>query len=94
VKPRTGITTHWFAIIELARTEGKNPVIPEWTAEAYFVAIQQLAEIGASQVMSATDTEVVRSILAVLAIAKGLRSYGSLVLNYSEDELSEMQFRE
>ncbi len=53
-----------------------------------------LASFGASQVMSAKDIKVVRSILAVLAIAKGVRSYGSLILNYSEDELLEMQFRE
>ena len=59
------------AIIELARTEGKNPDVPEWIAEDYFQAIRKLAEIGAKEVMQAEAADDVSAILGVVAIEKG-----------------------
>ena len=58
------------AIIELARSEGSNPDVPQWLRAEYFDAIRQLAEIGTTEVMKAESAEDVRSILSVIAIEK------------------------
>ena len=81
------------AIIELARNEGKNPDVPEWIADDYFKAIGNLAEIGAKEVLQAETAEDVRAILSVIAINKGLRIHGRVLVNYSEDELMEIESR-
>ena len=81
------------AIIELARTEGKNPDVPEWIADDYFQAIRKLAEIGTKEVLQAKTAEDVRAILSVVAIERGLRTHGRFLVNYSEDELSDIEPR-
>jgi hypothetical protein len=79
------------AIIELARTESKNPEVPDWLREDYFGSIQELARMGTNDVLSAHDTETKRAILGVVAIAAGLRTHGKFLVEYSEEELSEME---
>jgi hypothetical protein len=79
------------AIIELARKEGKNPDVPQWIADDYFEAIRRLAEIGASEVLQAETAEDVRAILSIIAINKGLRKHGSFLVNFSEDELTDIE---
>ena len=79
------------AVIESARAKGNNPAVPKWLENDYFSAIQELAKIGAAEVLSANDTETCRAILGVIAIAKGLRTQGRLLVEYSEDELLEME---
>jgi hypothetical protein len=81
------------AIIELARKEGKNPDVPQWIADDYFQAIRRLAEIGTAEILQAETAEDVRAILSVIAIEKGLRIYGKYLVNYSEDELLDIQSR-
>jgi hypothetical protein len=78
------------AIIELARKEGNNPDVPDWIEDEYFQAIRELAEIGVTEVLQAETTEDVRAILSIIAVAKGLRIHGELLLNYAEDELREI----
>jgi hypothetical protein len=82
------------AIIELARGPGKNPPVPEWLEEDYSRAIQELAEIGAADIQQAKDLEGVRAILSILAISKGARIHAKFLLNYSEEELLELEFRD
>ncbi|MFZ0136336.1 MAG: hypothetical protein WAK89_04705 [Candidatus Sulfotelmatobacter sp.] len=82
------------AIIELARTEKQNPGLPAWLEEDYFHAIRELAEIGAAEVLRAEEAETVRAILSVVAIAKGLRTHGKFLVEYSEDELLEIESHE
>jgi hypothetical protein len=79
------------AAIELARTERENPAVPKWLEKEYFNAIQELAKSGASEIMLTEETEAVRSILSVMAIAKGLRTHGKFLVEYSEDELLDME---
>jgi hypothetical protein len=79
------------AIIELARKRGSNPDVPQWLQADYFRALQKLAEIGAEEVLRSEDPDVTRAILSILAIAKGLRKHGDILINYSEDELPEQQ---
>jgi hypothetical protein len=79
------------AIIELARMEGSNPALPNWLESGYFRAIQELAEIGAGEVLRAEDPDTVRAILSVIAIAKGLRVHGKFLVNCSDEEMLEFE---
>lgn len=79
------------AVIELARQEGKNPDVPRWIVDDYFLAIRELAEIGTTEISQAESAEDVRAILSVIAIEKGLRMHGKFLVNYSEDELTDIE---
>jgi hypothetical protein len=79
------------AIIELARDKGNNPSVPKWFEEDYFSAIQELAKMGATEVLSTKDPEAVRAILGIMSIAKGLRTHGKFLVEFSEDELLDME---
>ena len=79
------------AVIELARKEGTNPDVPRWIADDYFQAIRALSEIGATEVLQAETGEEVRAILSVIAIQKGLRIHANFLVNYSEDELMDIE---
>jgi hypothetical protein len=79
------------ATIELARANGKNPQVPEWLAESYSATIQELSKIGASEIFNAVDQEEVRAILGVLAISVGARTHARFLIEYSEDELLELE---
>jgi hypothetical protein len=81
------------AIIELVRTETKNPQIPEWLEQDYLRAIRELAEIGAAEIWHTDEPEAVRAILSVIAIAKGLRNHGRFLVKYSEDEMLDIESR-
>jgi hypothetical protein len=75
------------ATIELARTERGNPELPKWLEPEYLDAIDDLAAFGLGTLERTKDRDVVRGILSVLAISKGARVYGKMLLEYSEDEL-------
>jgi len=79
------------AVIELARGSGKNPEVPEWLKEDYFRALRDLAETGAAEVLKAKDSEDIRAILSILAIAAGVRTHAKFIINYSAEELQEME---
>ena len=79
------------AIIELARTESQNPEVPDWLREDYFRSIQELAQMGTKDIWSAEESETKRAILGFIAIARGLRTHGKFLVEYSEDELLEME---
>ncbi len=81
------------AVIELARTRPQNPGLPEWLTDKYFRAIQDLAHIGAEEIFRADEPETSRAILSVIAIAKGLRTQARFVIEYTEDELLEIDSR-
>ena len=75
--------------IELCRGRGQNPELPDWLEKEYFAAILELARIGARVLETVKDPAEVQSILAVLALSKGARTYGELLIKYSEQELLE-----
>lgn len=81
------------AIIELARGRGENPQVPEWLEDGYNRAIQELAEIGAAEVLRAKDLEDVRAILSIIAISKGARTHAKFLLEYSAEELLDLETR-
>lgn len=79
------------AIIELARGRGGNPDVPSWLAEDYFGAIRELGKTGAEELAGTSGTDTARAILAVLAIARNLRTHANFLINYSEDEMKEIE---
>jgi hypothetical protein len=81
------------ATIELARTEAKNPPPPNFLQEDYFRSLHELARIGAEQILIANDLETFRAILSVIALAKGARAHARFLINYSEDELLDLENR-
>ena len=78
-------------IVELARGVRKNPQVPDWLAASYFAALQELAEIGISELDHAKDVEDVRAILSVIALQKGARTHARFLLEYSGEELLEIE---
>jgi hypothetical protein len=82
------------AVIELARTGHGNPPLPEWLQKEYFESIQELATLGATAIMRANENEAVRAMLSIIAIAKGLRTHGRFLIEYSADELLELDSRQ
>jgi hypothetical protein len=81
------------AVIESARGEVGNPTVPDWLEKDYLRAIQELAEIGAAQVLVAKDPEEIRAMLSVLALAKNARVHARFLLNNSEEELLDIERR-
>jgi hypothetical protein len=79
------------AVIELARDDGKNPKVPKWLENDYFQAIRDLAEVGAVEVLQTKNPEEIRAILSILAICAGARTHAKFLINYSAEELVEME---
>ncbi|MGC1953782.1 MAG: hypothetical protein WA970_14695, partial [Gammaproteobacteria bacterium] len=77
--------------IELARNVGKNPDVPSWLLQGYEDAINSLAMTGLGELPHANEKESIRSILAVIAIWKEARRYARIIIDYSEDELNELE---
>lgn len=79
------------ATIELARGKGSNPEVPNWLEQDYFGAIQELAKLGAVEVLRSKNLEDIRAILSILAIAKGARTHGRFLVEYSDEELNDLE---
>ena len=67
--------------------------MPKWLEQDYLQAIRELAEIGAAEIRHTEDPETVRAVLGVIASAKGLRTHGRFLVEYSEDELLDIEAR-
>ena len=75
--------------IELARG-GKNPEVPSWLDDAYTSSLRSLAETGSRELWESDERELVQCALALIALVRGHRLAGQLLLAYNEDELAEM----
>ena len=78
-------------IIELARDKSNNPRVPDWLEEDYRCALNELGKIALEEISRASDPETIRSVLSIIAISKGLRITGRILLNYSEPELADLE---
>jgi hypothetical protein len=78
------------ATIDLARDRRRNPTVPSWLAAEYASAIEHLAGLALKELPRAVDRETTRSMLSVLAIWKGARIYGRVLVELSEEELLEL----
>jgi hypothetical protein len=79
------------ATIELARGKRGNPDVLECDRPAYTAALHALAACGLRELPTATDQPTVRSILALLAIVYGAPTYGRLLVEFTEDEVLELE---
>lgn len=79
------------AAIELARGKQGNPDTPEWAQGAYSDALREMAKQGLAELPRSKRPEATRSILGLLAIVFGARTYGRLLLEFTEDELLELE---
>lgn len=77
------------ATIEERRQSGGNPAIPPWLSEQYHAAVQSVVDTALGHLRLATGDETVRSIIAVLAHAKGQHTIGAIAL-WTEDERQEV----
>ena len=62
------------AIIELARTESRNPEVPEWLRDDYFRSIQELAQMGTKDILFADESETKRAMRTVFGLTGISRS--------------------
>jgi len=81
------------AAIELARDKPTSPRVPDWLLEAYEKSIAELAQIGLTELQRTEDPDLIRGILAVVALWKGARTYSRLLLEFSEAEVRELETR-
>jgi hypothetical protein len=79
------------ATIELARDAQDNLPIPSWLRSGYERALVDLADAGLQEFAAAKDVETVRSILAILALVKGARTYARLLSEFTQDELLDLE---
>jgi hypothetical protein len=77
--------------IEVYRGQGNNPEMPGWLREDYFDSIQELSKIGVAKFAQARAPAEVRGTLTILALSKGARFYAKLILEYSEEELIDLE---
>lgn len=78
------------ATVELARHSEQNPVLPAWLEAGYRRAWLDILEAGLAELAVVDDPLIVQCVLATVAIAKGRRTYGRILLDFTEDEIEEM----
>lgn len=76
--------------IELARTNDRNPPIPEWLAPSYSEAWAVLSTTALTVLRDAGDPDVVSSAMAVVALQKQLPVLARVAAEFSEAERLEI----
>jgi hypothetical protein len=66
--------------VELARGRGNNPPLPEWLETSYHDALLNIAEFACSKFMEEWNPYFLKSALSLLAIIKGNRNLGELIV--------------
>jgi len=79
------------AIIELARTESRNPEVPEWLRDDYFRSIQELAQMGTKDILFADEIGDQTSHPQRHCDCERSSDSREFLVAYSEDESSEME---
>lgn len=77
------------SVIEIERHRKTNPLLPEWLEQDYKNAWTSLFHLALADLPYAKDETSIRAMLSVIALAKGLFKYGSLIINLDESELSD-----
>ena len=77
------------ATIEEARDKSQNPRLPEWLRDDYERAWRDLERLALAEFSGAADDNLIHSLVAVLALSKGLRTLGRMAM-LTEDERQEM----
>lgn len=77
-----------IATIEERRSRTESPAIPDWLARPFEAAMREVVQPALAHLRDADGDAEVRSILAVVAHAKGQPTIGAIAL-WTEDERSE-----
>jgi hypothetical protein len=78
------------SIIEVERHKKKNPSLPDWLAEDYFHAWDELVKLALRDFPKIQDDLDIKTILGVLAIAKKQLKLGALISTLDNDAISEI----
>ena len=70
---------------------GRNPDVPDWARESYQNALRELGRLGLEELPRTSDPQAVQSILGLLAIVHGARTYGRILSELTEDEVLELE---
>ena len=76
--------------IEIERNNHSNPTIPDWLEGSYREAWEKLLEMALEELTRVDDETTITSILGIIALAKGHRNLGRVVLYFTEDERLEI----
>ena len=79
------------AAVEVAREAKGNPALPNWLESGYSEAIAQLGEAALTDHPCLHDASTIRAVLALIALWKGARTYGRILIECTEDEVLEME---
>ncbi len=77
------------ATIETERHARRNPPLPAWIATDYGQAWTKLAELALQDLQEARDRNLIRSALAVVALARGDLKLGALLASLDDSEIDE-----
>ena len=78
------------SIIEVERHKKKNPSLPDWLAEDYFRAWDELVKLALRDFPRAQDDINVKFIFTILAIAKKKLKLGALISTLDNDAISDI----
>jgi hypothetical protein len=76
--------------IEIERHRKTNPPLPDWLAKSYHEAWVALLELAIDDLKQARDDTSTRALLGAIAIGKGMLKLGSVILDFTDDELLEI----
>jgi len=79
-----------LSTIEIERHRKTNPPIPSWLIEEYEQAWQNLLQLGLMDLQKTTDPLLIRSILGTIALARGNRKLGALLIELDTSEIDEL----
>lgn len=79
-----------LGVVESARQLERNPEIPAWLAPAYRAAWDRVVELALRDLARSREEDLVQSALGAIAVARGLRSAGQLLISFSAAELDEI----
>jgi hypothetical protein len=78
------------SIIEIERHRRTNPLLPDWLKRDYENAWRELTKLAIEDLVSANDRTTVQSLLASIALGKGLLTMGAIIAEFTEDERIEI----
>jgi hypothetical protein len=76
--------------IEQGRSTENNPPIPSWLKEAYDQAWREVPALALRDLSRSEHQTLAKAALGVVAMARGLRRAGEILLDFTDDELAEM----
>lgn len=76
------------ATIEIERHRRPNPPLPDWLDREYREAWRDLLEFALADLASSHDSLVIRTAMAVVALARNQREIGTLLLEVDPSEVN------